>query len=323
MQDVLQLVGGIEEGSLFRLCDTIIDRDTAGALVQIEELAEQGQDIGRLVVDLIDHLRQLLLVQHVGHVPDSLPVTEETRERLREQANQLPEPTVLRLIDLLALAVDDMRQGGDPRLPLELALVKVTRPQADMSRESLAHRLELLESRPTGIGAAPAVATLRPPAAAPTRRHRSPSPRPRPTVAHSAPTAVVEAPAPPASLPPLELDQLRDAWQRDVVDAVRERSIPISTLLVEARPVEISGDTLTIEFAPAAGFHRVADRGAEEPGDARATRSTRSPAGASRIETVIGAAPEPTEPEDPRELSEEDVISLLKDTFDAEEVEEH
>ena len=153
VQDVLQLVGGIEEDSLFRLCDTIIDRDTAGALVQIEELAEQGQDIGRLVVDLIDHLRHLLLVQHVGHVPESLPVTEDTRERLREQANQLPEPTVLRLIDLLAVAVDDMRQGGDPRLPLELALVKVTRPQADLSRDSLAHRLELLEARPHGGGA--------------------------------------------------------------------------------------------------------------------------------------------------------------------------
>ena len=41
------------------------------------------------------------------------------------------------------------------------------------------------------------------------------------------------------------------------------------------------------------------------------------------VETVVGAPPEPTEPEDARELSEEDVISLLKDTFDAEEVEEH
>src|SRR5207344_363357 len=90
----------------------------------------------------------LLLVQHVGHVPESLPVTEETRERLREQANQLPESTVIRLIDLLAIAVDDARQGGDPRLPLELAIVKVTRPQADLSRDSLAHRVELLESRP-------------------------------------------------------------------------------------------------------------------------------------------------------------------------------
>ncbi len=316
VQDVLQLVGGIEEDSLFRLCDTIIDRDTAGALVQIEELAEQGQDIGRLVVDLIEHLRHLLLVQHVGHVPESLPITEETRERLREQANQLPEPTVLRLIDLLAIAVDDLRQGGDPRLPLELALVKVTRPQADLSRDSLAHRLELLEARPQG--GAPATVEPRvvaPVAASPVTR--TPEALPEPPA--SPPT--ITSPSAPSTLPPLELDQLRDAWQRDVVDAVRSRSIPVSTLLTEARPVEIRGDTLTIEFAPAAGFHRTQ---IEEPknlallGEALYEVTGRR----LRIETIVGSAPEPVEPEDPRELSEEDVISLLKDTFDAKEVEE-
>ena len=315
VQDVLQLVGGVEEDSLFRLCDTIIDRDTAGALVQIEELAEQGQDIGRVVVDLVDHLRQLLLVQHVGHVPESLPVTEETRERLREQANQLPEPTVLRLIDLLAVAVDDMRQGGDPRLPLELALVKVTRPQADLSRESLAHRLELLESRPAG--------SIVPGAEVARAQRSEQAPRAAVAAPETDAASPVDVPPPAApSLPPLELDQLRDAWQRNVVDAVRERSIPISTLLVEARPVEISGDTLTIEFAPAAGFHRSQ---IEEPknlamlADALFDVTGRH----LRIETAIGAAPEPIEQEDPRELSEEDVISLLKNTFDAEEVEEH
>src|SRR5262249_10312214 len=116
-----------------------------------EELSEQGQDIGRLVTDLIEHLRHLLLVQHTGAVPETLPVTEETREQLRAQANQLGEATVLRLCDLLAGAGDDMRQGGDPRLPLALALVKVTRPGADLSQESLAYRLELLERRASGF----------------------------------------------------------------------------------------------------------------------------------------------------------------------------
>ena len=76
---------------------SIVDRDTAGALTFVEELSEQGQDLGRLVTDLLEHLRHLLLVQHMGEVPESLPVTEETRERLREQANQLGEATVLRL----------------------------------------------------------------------------------------------------------------------------------------------------------------------------------------------------------------------------------
>src|SRR5213595_3228039 len=147
VQSVLQLLGAVEEEALFRLCDHIVDRDTAGALTFIEELSEQGQDLGRLVLDLLEHLRHLMLVQHMGEVPDSLPVTEETRERLHAQANQLGAATVMRLVDLLAVAVEDMRQGGDPRLPLELALVKVTRPGTDLSRESLSYRLEQLEQQ--------------------------------------------------------------------------------------------------------------------------------------------------------------------------------
>ena len=174
MQDVLQLLGAVEEEVLFRICDLVVDGDTAAALLFLEELSAKGQDLGRLVVDLLEHLRHLLLVQHMTEVPDSLPVTDETRERLREQANQLPAPAVLRLIDLLRVAVDDMRQGGDPRLPLELALVKVTRPAADLSRESLAFRLERLEG---GHVSAP-------------RRGRAPRARPRrrPRVANLVPT---------------------------------------------------------------------------------------------------------------------------------------
>src|SRR5213075_1574777 len=65
VQAVLQLLGTVEEEALFRLCDLIVDRDTAGALTFVEELSEKGHDLGRLVSDLIEHLRHLLLVQHM------------------------------------------------------------------------------------------------------------------------------------------------------------------------------------------------------------------------------------------------------------------
>src|SRR5207247_11217648 len=187
-QSVLQLLGTVEEDALFRLCDLVVDRDTAGVLTFIEDLSEQGHDLGRLVSDLIEHLRHLMLVQHMGEVPESLPVTEESRERLRAQPNQLGEPTVVRLIDLLAIAVDDMRQGGDPRLPLELALVKVTRPGADLSRESTAYRLEQLEER----GAS----------------GHAPGPRPE-----ARPEETPQAPAPSREPPSVDLAQLHEAWQ--------------------------------------------------------------------------------------------------------------
>jgi DNA polymerase-3 subunit gamma/tau len=305
VQSVLQLVGAVEEDTLFRLCDAIVDHDTAGALVQIEELAEQGQDIGRVVSDLLEHLRHLLLVQHLGHVPESLPVTEETRDRLREQANQLPEASVLRLIDLLAVAVEDLRQGGDPRLPLELALVKVTRPQADLSRESLAHRVELLEQRVSGGAAHPGEPPTETPSAAP---------------------PVSEPPAPPAEPAepsPLELEQLQDAWQRSVLPAVRERSIPVGTLLAEARPAALHGDTLTVEFLAGADFHR---RQLEEQKNITLVRDALYEVTGRRlaITTALADVPEraPAAPDEDQPLDEDAVISLLKDTFDAKEVEE-
>ena len=296
VQSVLQLLGTVEEEALFRLCDLVVDRDVAGALTFIEDLSEHGHDMGRLVTDLVEHLRHLLLVQHMGEVPESLPVTEETRERLRAQANQLGEPTVIRLIDLLAIAVDDMRQGGDPRLPLELAFVKVTRPAADLARESLAYRLEQLETR--GLTAAAPPQQPRPaPAQAPERR---------------------EAPTATAKAPDLELEQLQDAWTRAIVPAVAERSIPISTVLGEARPAQLADDTLTVEFPASASFHRQL---AEEPKNATMLADALYEVTGRRLalafavgEGDLEGAEELDEP-----AGEERIIELLKSDLDARE----
>jgi len=306
---VLQLIGAVDEDSLFRLCDAIVDRDAAGALVQIEELAEQGQDLGRLVTDLLEHLRHLLLVQHVGHVPASLPVTDETRDRLREQANQLPEPTVLRLIDLLAVAVDDQRRGADPRLPLELALVKVTRPQVDLQRESLAHRVELLEQRVHSNSGSHTVAAA--PATLP------------PGEAESAPSRNEVSAATPASTDPpsLELEQLQEAWQRSVLPAVQERAIWLGSLLGEARPIGLDGDLLTLEFAPTADFHR--SRLVDEPENLELVRETLFEITGRwlTIETTLGEDAD-EDGGDEEHLEEDEVIALIKETFGAREVEE-
>jgi DNA polymerase III subunit gamma/tau len=309
VQSVLQLLGAVEEDALFRLCDAIVDRDTAGALTFLEELAEQGQDLGRLVTDLLEHLRHLLLVQHMGHVPDSLPVTDETRERLREQANQLSTPTVLRLCDLLAVAVEDSRQGADPRLPLELALVKVTSPGSDLSRESLAFRVDQLEQRLTGAAPAPPPAAAVTPAAPDAARPAAPKPAPE------------EAAATPVEAPPLGLDQLQDAWQRTILPAVQSRSIPVASLLGEARPSALEDETLTLEFPAAADFHR---RQAEEPKNVTVIREALYEVTGHRLALALalGEPEEDAEADADDPLSEEAFISMFKDELDAQEVEE-
>ena len=299
VQSVLQLLGTVEEEALFRLCDLVVDRDTAGALTFVEELAEQGHDLGRLVSELIEHLRHVLLVQHMGEVPESLPVTEEARERLRAQANQLGEATVLRLLDLLALAVDDMRQGGDPRLPLELALVKVTRASADLSRESVAFRLERLEQAAARVtGSAPAAATAEPAAVE---------------------TQPADAAAGEPEPPDVELSQLQEAWARTIVPAVAEKSIPISTVLGEARPSELAGDTLTVEFPANASFHRQL---AEEPKNATLLREALYEVTGRKLALAfaVGESGEHgDDDEDEGPAGEERILELLKEKLDARE----
>jgi DNA polymerase-3 subunit gamma/tau len=291
VQAVLQLLGAVEEEALFRLCDLVVDRDTAGALTFVEELSEQGQDLGRLVVDLLEHLRHLMLVQHMGEVPDSLPVTEETRERLRAQANQLGEATVIRLVDLLAVAVEDMRQGGDPRLPLELALVKVTRPGADLSRESLSYRLEQLEE------------------------HRHVSPRHDPGTVPE-PRQEETRPEPPS----LELEQLQEAWQRTILPAVEERSIPAASVLREAHPAGLAGDTLTVEFPASATFHRQL---AEEPKNATLLEEALYEVTGRHLGLAFAEGAARTEHvEDDEPPGEERFIELMKETLDAREQED-
>jgi DNA polymerase-3 subunit gamma/tau len=289
VQDVLQLLGAVEDEVLFRLVDMVAASETAEALLFLEELSSQGQDLGRLVLDLLEHLRHLLLVQHMHEVPESIPVTDEAKERLREQANQLPAATVVRLIDLLAVAVEDMRQGGDPRLPLELALVKVTRTSSDLSREALAHRIEVLEHGRT-------------PGHEPGSRSEPGSSSPPPEME-------------------VELGQLQEAWRRTILPAVESRSIPIGKTLAEAHPSALAGDTLTLEFPQTASFHL---KLAEDPKNAAMLREALYEVTGRKlaVDFALGERGHEHAGDDDSPTTEEDVVELMKSTFDAREVDE-
>ena len=224
VQSVLQLLGAVEEDALFRLCDAIVDRDTGGALIFLEELAEQGQDLGRLVTDLLQHLRHLLLVQHMGHVPDSLPVTDETRERLREQANSTGPHR--RCCGCATCWPSPSRIRG--RVP-----IPGFRLSSRWSRSRTRPRILTRVARIPGRPARAASRRWTCPRGHPRCRHhrRQRRRKRRHPWRHSRPR-----PPPASETPPLALEQLQDAWQRTVLPAVQSRSIPVASLLGEARP---------------------------------------------------------------------------------------
>jgi hypothetical protein len=120
--------------------------------------------------------------------------------------------------------------------------------------------------------------------------------------------------------PPLGLDQLQDAWQRTVLPAVQSRSIPVASLLGEARPATLEGEMLTLEFPASADFHR---RQAEEPKNVSVIREALYEVTGHRlgVTLALGEGEDAIEDED-EALTEEALISMMKDTFDATEVED-
>ena len=164
--DVLEALGVTSSDLLFEITDIVTERRTAEALQFVQRLANEGTDYSQFIRDLLRHLRQLFLLQHLEDAASdeatlrTLGQTVELDgELFREQlqrAGQVSPREVVFFIESLGQAQREIRDGLDPRLQVELALVKVTRPELDHSEAALEERLRRLEAAAAGAGHPPA-----------------------------------------------------------------------------------------------------------------------------------------------------------------------
>ena len=153
--DVVELLGAADAEVLFDTTDALAAGDAKATLEAVDRLVRSGRDPGRFARDLIAHLRQLLVARATGQVPESFTVTVAQPQRLADQAQGIGEAKLMGAIDALSAGVANMREGDDPRLSLEVALLKVARPSLDSSREALLRRIEALEGAGGGAGVGP------------------------------------------------------------------------------------------------------------------------------------------------------------------------
>ncbi len=314
--EVIELLGAADAELLFDTTAALANEDARAALEAVDRLAGSGRDPGQFARDLIGHLRQLLVARATGEVPDSFTVTIAQPERLAEQAKSIDDAKLMGAIDALSGAVSGMREGDDPRLTLEVALLKVATPSLDASREALLRRIEALESRLGGDGP-PAVETPEPveATAPPPTEGRPPEPPP--------PTREKE-PEPEASVATasLDIDRVVELWPA-VVDHLRDSgSAMLSTLFDEARPLAIDEErsVLRIGFPASARFNK--KKAESSASIERMTEALTSIAG-HRLRPayeLIDGQKEGDAPEAPAEMSEDELIDLVKDSFDASEV---
>jgi DNA polymerase-3 subunit gamma/tau len=272
-------------------------------------------------------------------VPDSFSVTAEHTDRLQSQAQRLPQAEVLRAIDLLAAALSAVKDGSDPRIQLEIALLKSAQPKADASVQALMARIERLEQVLGGRPPAPAAqeapepqAEPAPSAPEPAEEVAAPEPPRAAAVGGSAPVVEADPEPEPDSEPepepepqpepvgalPVDLEHVRSLWPA-AVEAVREENAMVGALLADARPVELQDRRLTISFAAGATFSKKK----AENNRALLAKAMRDLTGHS-LELVYelrdGEGGGEGEPDASSSLDEEQLLERLKQEFGATEV---
>jgi DNA polymerase-3 subunit gamma/tau len=202
LDDVLANLGVADAQLILETAETLAAGDPRAALLAVQKLTESGRDEAQFMRDLSAHLRHLYVIQTMGEVPDSFAVTAEHTDRLAGQADRLGQSDVLRAIDLLAAALAAVKDGSEPRLQLELALLKATQPQSDQSLQALLHRIDRLEAALAGKVGVP-MPPSRPPAEAPAPAEAAAAAEPAPAVPSSAPATPPERTpdGPPAAAP--------------------------------------------------------------------------------------------------------------------------
>jgi DNA polymerase III subunit gamma/tau len=326
--EVVTVLGAADADLLFDTTDALASGDAKAALEAVERLARSGRDPGQFARDLIAHLRQLLVARATGEVPESFTVTVAQPERLAEQAKEMDDAKLVGAIDALSSAVAAMREGDDPRLTLEVALLKVATPSLDSSREALLRRIESLESRLTE-GATGTASSAGAEDEARARVADQPAIE-QPEPAEAAPPATPSVPDLPEQKEPeasvatatVEIDAVVEAWPA-VVDHLRDSgSAMLSTLFDDARPLAIDEERsmVRIGFPGSAKFNKK-----KAEATANIERMTEA------IGVVVGTPMRPVyelveddapaaAPEESAELSDDEKIDLIKDNFDATEV---
>jgi DNA polymerase III subunit gamma/tau len=247
-EDVAGLLGLVDRELLHRASRAIVEGSSLAMLELVESLADYGADYRNFLRELLLHLREILLVK-LAPADSSLlaGVLPEEIERLRALAEALSQEELLRGLDLLTQAETEFRNVTDPRVALDLVLLKLVQMRRLVPFVEVVARVERMLGGAT-VPAGPAAATA--PRALPASRpaHASssfsaPPPAPaRPAAAPAPAEPPREEPPPRAAAGPAE------TLLQAMLDLCQSRPTLAATLRSAA--VRFQADTLVLELPP-------------------------------------------------------------------------
>ncbi len=253
--DQVVTAGSIPEDgpSVEDLVDALADRDVGRALAGVAEAVASGTEVRGLTERLIAWLRDTFLI---AMAPEVAELSEPLRERAADQAARLGPAATVRALEVLGAALVEMRHATDPRVLLDVALVRIANPAVDDSPGALLERIERLERSGPPAGAATATAASAPPAASSgaraalgshARKAPGAAPPAEPPADEPTPAPKEAAPASSGTMP--SRDELTMAWADSVLPQLKGM---VKALFAAGRFVSAdeSGAVLALPTAP-------------------------------------------------------------------------
>ncbi|TQO19418.1 DNA polymerase-3 subunit gamma/tau [Rhodoglobus vestalii] len=252
------------------LLDEVIDAlgsgDAAAAFSSVDRVIQTGQDPRRFVEDLLERMRDLIVVaataDHAASVLRGIP--QDQLERMGQQAHTLGAAELSRAADVINAALSEMTGATSPRLHLELMIARILVPASDNTQRGALARVERLERR-IGIERDASVQAESPAAPAPARvaptatvsaglASASSAPReeeaaPSAPAAPAAASPVLSTPAAATRTTPVSIQQVKDSWP-EILEVVQKLKRTAWMVVFTAKPLELRDDKILVLSFP-------------------------------------------------------------------------
>ncbi len=155
-ENVLDVLGAVDNRVFRELFGALRNGQTKDCILRLEEMVIQGRELSQFVADFIWFLRNLLILKTADEAEELLDMSEDNLKQLREDAALADENVLMRYIRVFSEVLNQIRFAAQKRVLVELAFIRLTKPEMEQSMDAVLERLERLERQmEEGIPAAP------------------------------------------------------------------------------------------------------------------------------------------------------------------------
>jgi len=144
---VLDVLGSVDTGVFSSLLRSVLERDVLGCISLLEDIVMQGRDLTQFVTDFTWYLRNLMLVKSSDALEDVIDMSTDNLKRLKEEAEQVDMEQVIRYIRIFSDLSGQIKYASQKRILVEIALIKLCKPEMESSKEALKDRIIQLEEK--------------------------------------------------------------------------------------------------------------------------------------------------------------------------------